>query len=429
MRLAYSILMYCLTPWLLLRLLVLGFRDRGYWSRWGERLALAPAGSRPAAAPCIWIHAVSVGEVQATVPVFETLAQHHRGVRFLLTTVTPTGARIAGQRFGARLEHRYLPFDLPGALRRFIRIQRPKILLIMETELWPNLINQCRRAEIPVVLANARLSEASCRGYRRLGGLVGPMLQQLTRIAAQSDLDAQRLLSLGVPAERLTVIGNVKFDVQPPGDLADQVASLEQAWGSERPVWTAASTHDGEERLLLAAHRTVLANYPDSLLILVPRHPNRCAAVESMAREHGFVTARRSRWPEVDRATEVLIVDTLGELWRFYAASQVCFVGGSLVAIGGHNVLEPAALAKPVLVGPHTGNFAEICAQLEHAGGLRRVSAGVVGDLVVELFKDPGQRTALGQRARGIVDQNRGAVEKVAMLVDEVCPPLKPKPD
>jgi 3-deoxy-D-manno-octulosonic-acid transferase len=413
--------MYCLAPWMLLRLLLLGLRDRGYWSRWGERLALGEAVGEQANAPCIWIHAVSVGEVQASQPLLEKLAGRYPDQRFLITTVTPTGARMARQRFGARIEHRYLPFDLPGALRRFISAQRPLCLLIMETELWPNLIAQCGRAEVPVMLANARLSQSSYRGYRRLSVLVRPMLQQLSCIAAQSEADAQRLLRLGAPAQRLQVVGNVKYDVQPPKDLTAQIASLDQAWGVGRFIWIAASTHQGEEGLVLAAHHQVLSCRPDSLLILVPRHPDRCAVVESLARAQGFVTARRSRWRDVDGDTQVLIVDTLGELWHFYAASQVCFVGGSLVAIGGHNVLEPAALGKPILVGRHTNNFADICAQLEQADGLRRVSAEDLGSRVVELIADPNQRAALGQGASTTVHRNRGAVDRVVALASELC--------
>ena len=286
----------------------------------------------------------------------------------LLTTVTATGAARVHQLFGTEVWHLYLPYDLPPAVGAFLNRIKPRLALIVETEIWPNLYLACQRRGIGMTLVNARLSERSLRGYRLLRPLFRAALQEV-HVAAQSRTDAQRYQVLGARPQHISISGNLKFDMRVPADARPRGQQFRQQWGADRLVWIAASTHDGEEKMVLEAHLKVLQHEPDCLLLLAPRHPDRFTQVAGLTRRLGLSLAMRSEQGLPDRTHQVLLIDAMGELMPFYAASEVSFVGGSLVPIGGHNVLEPAALARPLLVGPHTFHFTDITSAMVAAGG------------------------------------------------------------
>jgi 3-deoxy-D-manno-octulosonic-acid transferase len=410
-RLLYTLLLYLALPFLLLRLGFLGFRHRGYWQRLPERFGHAPQSG----AATLWIHAVSVGEFLAALPLIGALQSKYPGHRILITTVTPTGADMIRQRLGGRVTHAYLPFDIPGAVDRFLVRARPVLGMLMETELWPNLLAACAEHHVPMMLANARLSAVSARGYARFATLTRAMLSAIAAVAAQTEEDAMRLQDLG--AAQITVTGNLKYDQS----LDPVVVRLGREWRAKnaatRPAWIAASTHAGEEEIVLAAQRRILARYTNCLLILVPRHPDRAAAVATIAKKQGFEVHCHSRADE-GAEPEVYVVDTLGELILFYAAADVAFVGGSLIPVGGHNLLEPAALGLPVLCGPYAFNFAEVRRLLAAAGGLETVSSAVtLAQSIVRLLNDPGASQARGQAASSVVQANRGATNRIMSII------------
>ena len=321
--------------------------------------------------------------------------------------------------FDHEVEHVYAAYDLPGAVGRFLDRARPRLAVFMETELWPNTLRLCAERAIPVVVANARLSERSARGYSRFPGVVGPMLGRIGAIAAQGPRDAERFLALGVPRERVQVTGSLKFDVPLPASLREQAEALRRQWGVDRSVWVAASTHEGEEKRILDAFDRLLQHCPGSLLVLVPRHPERFARVLALARRMGFRVVQRTRAGEDVTQAQVFLGDTMGELPLFFAAADVAFVGGSLVPTGGHNLLEPAALGVPVLFGPHVFNFAEVSGMLVERGAGRQVrGTRELAAVVCELFQDPNRRHAMGESAREAVVENRGALERLMTVLE-----------
>lgn len=419
-RLLYSLLLYLLLPAILLRLCWRALRAPAYARRWGERFGRVPAQG----GPLIWIHAVSVGETLAAVPLIRRLRAECPAARLLITTTTPTGSERVRAQFGAEVAHCYAPYDFPHAVRRFLDRVRPGLLIAMETELWPNLLHACARRGIPVVLANARLSARSAAGYGRVAALTRPMLAALTRVAAQTSADGERLLALGLAPEKLQVTGNLKFDLELGEDLRRSAAELRVAWGSgARPIWLAASTHAGEDQLVLAAHRALLAQRPDALLVLVPRHPERFESVHRLCQREGFGIRRRSRGEAPNAGTQVLLGDTMGELLAFCGAVDLVFVGGSLVPVGGHNLIEPAAWGRPVLAGPHLFNFAEAAALLGEAGGLRICADGAaLAAALGELLAQPERRAALGAAALAVAVANRGALERQWSVIAPLCP-------
>jgi 3-deoxy-D-manno-octulosonic-acid transferase len=374
----------------------------------------------------VWIHAVSVGEVQAALPLVRALRSGGRDLRIVVTTTTPTGQERVRQALGNSVLHRYAPYDLPASVRRFLARVHPQLVIIMETELWPNILHQCSRQRIPVLLANARLSERSAASYRRVARTARQMLAGVSCIAAQTRQDAARLVSLGARPDRVRVTGNTKFDVRLPASLGEEAQVLRRCFGVDRGVWIAASTHDGEEQQVLQAFETVRQALPDSLLVLVPRHPDRAASVAALARKFGHVTRTRSESPASCADASVFIGDTLGELPLFYAASDVAFVGGSLVREGGHNMLEPAALGIPVIFGPYVHDVVEISERLAQAGAGRKIqNKGELGAAVIEFMQDANLRHVAGQRGREFVEKNRGALTLVMELVDELMAPEK----
>ena len=421
-RLVYTAVLYCATPFLLARLLWRGLRNSDYWRRIGERFGLgARIGSERG---CVWIHAVSVGEVQAAAPIVKALKNRFPGETIVVTSTTPTGAARISKAFGGGVVHRYFPFDLPGAMARFLDRVEPRVAIIMETEIWPNLLARCRVRGVPVVLANVRLSERSAAGYRRFRRLFAPALDGVAAIAVQSDEDARRIASIGARPDVINVTGSTKFDVPILASLREEAAALRRTWGLSRGIWIAASTHEGEEDQVFDAFEQVLDRLPGSLLVLVPRHPERFKEAAALARRRGFSPVMRSRRTADCSGAQVFIGDTMGELPLFYAAADVAFVGGTLVERGGHNMLEPAALGLPVLFGPSVFNFAEISRRLVEAGGAETVSdSASLGRAVIGYLSDADLRHTTGGKGRAFVESNRGAGHHVLAMISAYLGP------
>ncbi|HEY8682601.1 MAG TPA: lipid IV(A) 3-deoxy-D-manno-octulosonic acid transferase [Rhodanobacter sp.] len=416
MRFLYTIAMYLATPLLVLRLLARGVRSRPYRRRWPERFGFFDA---PEFCGSLWVHAVSVGEVNAAEPLIKALRLNYPNAPLVITTVTPTGTARVHQLFGDSVFHVYLPYDLPFAVNRFLKRIRPRLALIVETEIWPNLYFACRRRGIPLMIVNARLSERSLRGYKPMRGLVRSALRCVRQIAAQSRTDAARYRLLGAEPQQVIVTGNMKFDMPIPHDAVADGAAMREQWGLRRPVWMAASTHEGEEVAVLEAHMQVLKRLPDALLLLAPRHPERFRLVEHSVRSLGFSAGTHSADGVPLPSHQVFVIDAMGQLMPFFAAAEVAFVGGSLVPIGGHNVLEPAALSVPVLVGPHTFNFEEITRSLIKQGGAECVmDTEQLGSALLQLFRNPGKRLQMGRAAQQVFDRERGAVHRIMLLID-----------
>jgi len=414
-RRLYTLILYMLMPVVVGRLIWRGWRNREYWRRWGERFGRFPS---PEMNSPIWIHAVSVGEVRAAQPLVREIKQRWPAIPLLVTTTTPTGSEQVKALFGESVLHTYLPYDLPGPVRRFLDGAQPRLALIMETELWPNLFHGCASRKIPLIIANARLSARSLRGYRRVSSLIRETLRSIYLVAAQGEQDAERFRQLGMEADRIRVTGSMKFDQPLPEGLQEHAGELRRRLGEKRMLWIAASTHQGEEEQILDAFRQVRREHPDCLLMLVPRHPERFGRVAELCSRAGFRMVRRSSGRPCDQDVDIFLGDTMGELMLFYAASDVAFVGGSLVPTGGHNMLEPAALGKPVIAGPHLFNFTEIAAAMERAGALCRVAdSAELAEVTSRLLSSPEERAGMGEAGRRLVQQNRGALQRVLELV------------
>jgi 3-deoxy-D-manno-octulosonic-acid transferase len=376
---------------------------------------LAPMDARP---PRGWVHAVSVGETLAAEPLVRALRRTWNDLPLVLTTVTETGAGVARERLRGIAEHRFFPLDIPWCVRRALDVIEPAFLICMETELWPNTLRALDARGAPVMIANGRISDRSLARYAAVRPLLGAVLRGVRVFAMQSEEDARRIVRLGAPADRVFVTGNLKHDAAPgdPGGAGAWRARL--GLGAQQPVWIAGSTHAGEEDAVLRAHRAARARWPDLALVLAPRHPERATEVLALVARHGLEGVRRTEWSGAAAPPAVIVLDTVGELAALYAAADVVFVGGSLVPIGGHNPLEPAREGKPVLVGPHTGNFRDATGLLLDAGGARRVADGpALAAEVTALLDDPLSRRALGQAARHAVDSRAGAVGATLDLV------------
>lgn len=417
----YSAALYLLLPVTLYHLIWRSFRQGEYLQRWNERYAVY--GNAPPHASTVWVHAVSVGEVNAAAPLINALRAQHPGLRLLVTSITPTGSARIRALWGDGVEHVYLPYDLPGAVSRFLRHFRPQVALVLETELWPNLMFGCREHAVPAWIVNARLSERSLRGYRILRPLLWRALRTLRGVLAQSAGDAARFVRLGADPATTRDIGNLKYDV-PAGEGGDRFAAAFREHAGARPAWIAASTHAEEEAAVIAIHRQLRGRWPDLLLLWAPRHPERFRAVAQQSVEAGWRVATRqlTHWP--DREDAVFVIDTLGELVSFYGCAQVAFVGGSLQDIGGHNLLEPAAAGTAVVTGPHLHNFADIAARMRAAGALRvGADDGEVGRDVATLLADGEARAAMVAAAHALVEEGRGALNRTLGLVAADLPP------
>ena len=414
MRLVYGVLTRVAAPAVFAATLVRAAKDPAYRTHLGERFGLG----RRLAMPSIWLHAVSVGEVSAAAALVRALHARHPDVPLVLTTATPTGRAQAATLFGADVEVRFLPYDTAGSVRRFLARIRPLAAIIMETELWPNLLHECGRRGVPVVFASARLAARSVPRYRRFGTLFSAGLRNAW-VAAQSSADADRFIALGADPARTRVVGNLKFDMRPGEAVAESGRELRRRYLGARAVWTAGSTHEGEEELVLGAHAVLERAVRGALLVLVPRHPQRFAGVAALLERRGLVFDRRGRSETVRPEAQVLLLDTMGELTAFYAASDVAFVGGSLVPVGGHNLLEPAALGVPVITGPHTENGPEIARLLIEAGGALEVPDGVaLAAAAGRLLADPALRERMGESARSFVEAHRGSLARLLALIE-----------
>jgi 3-deoxy-D-manno-octulosonic-acid transferase len=420
LRLLYLLAVYLAAPIISAMLLWRGLRDRSYWHNFSERFGFGARLSSHG----VWLHAVSVGEVQACAPLVSALYQRHPGLALTVTTFTPTGAARARALFGNLAQVRYIPFDLPGAARRFLGRVQPRLAVIFETELWPNLYRECGRRRVPLVLASARISARSVGRYQRLGALFRDTLSQAVVIGAQAEGDAERFRALGAAATSTHVTGNLKFDFEVPPDIAQRGARLRAQYAPDRALWVAGSTHGGgEEQALLEAHQCVRAAHPGALLVLAPRHPPRFDEVAKSLAQAGVSFVRRSQagagGAGAGQTCQVVLLDSLGELLDFYAAADVAFVGGSLVPIGGHNLLEPAALGVPILTGPNNFNSAEIARLLIERGAAEVVhDAAQLGARVSALLADAGERERMGAAASAAVDGNRGALSNLLGLIE-----------
>ncbi len=411
----YTLLLYLALPGVLLRLLWRSRRAPAYRERWRERFGRVPFTPPPGG---VWIHAVSVGEVQAIAPLVHLLLERHPDRAVTLTTTTPTGSEQVRRLFGERVFHAYMPWDLPPFLEAFLRRVRPAQFLMVETEVWPNLLRQCRRHGVRTLLANARLSERSLRGYRRFGRFAHQVFGQIHQVAAQSEADAARFRALGVPAERIAVTGSIKFDIGVPASVVEQVEVMRRAW-SGRPVWVAASTHEGEEEIVLAAHARLRKVLPEALLVLVPRHPERFDRVVSAIIRAGHQPVRRSAGELPGPDDPVYLADTMGELPVLLGAADAAFIGGSLARVGGHNMLEAAAQGVPVCFGPHTYNFALISRMLLDCGAAREVNdAEELAAVMADWLGDASRRAEAGEAGRAVVERNRGALQRLYALLE-----------
>jgi len=416
-RFSYTLLYYLLLPLVFARLLWRSKKAPLYRKRWAERLGFFKA---PAQTNSLWLHSVSVGETIAAAPLIKQIQQAYPDLPITITTMTPTGSERVKALFGDSVFHVYVPYDTPAAVRRFLKKVQPKLALIMETELWPNLIDQCARQQLPVLVANARLSERSAKGYGRFPKLTRPMLQQVSCIAAQTEADGQRFIELGLAVEKLQVTGSVKFDIRVADELLDAGKKLRQQWGEQRPVLIAASTHQGEDEQILEAFAGILEQHPNVLLVLVPRHPERFGDVATLCRTQGFDCVLRSKTELVTSTTQILVGDTMGEMMLLFAASDIAFVGGSLVANGGHNYLEPAVLAMPILSGPHVFNFADISQILTAAGGMELVDdSQQLAERVSQWLDDSVLARQVGNAAEAVVENNRGAQQRLFEVIRE----------
>jgi len=422
-----------MVPVVIVKLAWAGLKNRGDYKRWPERFGFVQL--PPASGPRIWIHAVSVGEVQAAVPLVRRLKQDFPCYELLITTVTPTGSIMVKQRLGTEMLHTFLPYDLPGAVKRYLDRVRPELLIVMETEIWPNLFQQCAARKIKIILANARLSQRSCTGYKRFGAFISRVVRNIDFIAAQSEVDAGRLLNLGADRDRVSVMGNMKFDVEIPDSVIARGRDLRKIIGMDRPVWIAASTHEGEEEAVLAEHHRIISKIPECLLILAPRHPERCTAVAGLCQRAGLQVIRKSQTPLVQSDSfgnniNVLLLDTIGELPVFYAAADVAFVGGSLLpGMGGHNVLEPASLGVPVITGIYTNTFAEIILSLREQSAILQISQPAqISENVFRLLSDQILRKQIGKQAKLWIQNNQGSVERLMESIGYILRSLRRPP-
>jgi 3-deoxy-D-manno-octulosonic-acid transferase len=459
-RRLYTLLLYLALPLVTLTVAVRGLRQREYWRGWSARFGFGA----PVMGGGIWVHAVSVGEVQAAAVLIEALAPRWPESEITLSCATPT-ARLRARALLPQVPVSYAPYDLPGSVRRCLARLRPRLLIVLETELWPNLLHQARCASVPVLIASARVSERSMRRYARFPGLLRAALANDVWVGAQTEADGQRFAALGVPPARISVSGNIKFDRTLPPGIAERGAQLRARYGAGRPVWVAGSTHAGEEPIVLAAHRRLLERQPHALLILAPRHPQRFAAATAAIAAQGLRAIRRTGaaldgpgGPDVPAGLDVpagparpagpagpagpvapaapvaaadqpqvLLLDTLGELSDFYAAADVAFVGGSLVPIGGHNLLEPAALGLPVLSGPAQFNAPQVAQLLQAQGALTLVhDADQLAAVLARLLSDRDARAAQGAAGLAAIDANRGALQRLLKLVEALDPGRSP---
>ena len=421
MRYFYTTIIYFLLPFILLRLLLVSFKYSSYRKKWYERFGFISW--KKSSKRVVWIHAVSVGEVNAARPIVDFLLKEYNHLQIIFTTVTPTGAITVEHKFGKNASHFYLPYDIPYCVKRFIKTINPCMLITMETEIWPNLYQTCHGLGVPILLVNARLSQKSMRGYKLFPDLIASTIKLVDKIAAQTKLDADRFTLLGAENKDVLVVGNLKFDIDIPQSIKEEAEPLRHDFSVNRSIWMAASTNEGEEEIILDAHKKVLSVYSNAILILAPRHPERADKVFTMCKKMGFFTTRRTDHESFTEKHDVFLLDTLGELQLYYAASEIAFIGGSLVDTGGQNMLEPAALNLPLITGPYTYNFLEVRKLLIENKALIQVSNYLeLSEKVIELIGDANLRHNLGERAKDVVLANRGSSERTIDIIKPYLP-------
>ena len=417
MRSLYSLALYCSLPIILLILFVKGLRNNDYWRRIPERFGftLLPGTDNR---PTISIHAVSVGEVNATKPIVSHLLDHYPDHSIIITTMTPAGTETVHQNYGNKVRHCYLPYDFPGAIKRFLAQVRPQLQIVMETEIWPNWFYRLRQYGIPILLINARMSGISIKGYLKFKPLIQSTLLVVDRIAAQTHADAERFIHLGVHKDKIEVTGNLKFSVPLPRNIPSQGQALRKRLSAHRPVWIAASTHAGEEEIILDAYQQIQRAIRRCLLIIAPRHIERTEQIVHLCKKHNYSYVKKTDSSAYSNDTQVYILNTLGELIKYYAAADVAFVGGSLVNVGGHNVLEPVSIGVPTITGPYTHNFVEINEQLQVVGVVSRVSnTGELAAKVIGFLTDTKLIYKVGRQGKHYIRQNQGNADKVLSII------------
>ncbi len=419
MRIFYSFLIVLSTPLVLLYFALRGVRDRAYLGRWRERFGFIPVDASASMVSGCMPHQ-SVSSTPPT-PLIRALLKNYPEIPLTVTTFTPTGSERVKRELGDRVSHSYIPIDLPAAVRRFLKRLQPAVIIVMETEIWPNLYLLSQLSNIPLLMANARLSQRSVNRFQRLPGFTAQVMQSVSWIGAQSDADAERLISCGAGPQRVDITGNLKFDLSVAASLEEKAEALRLRWGVSRPVLVAGSTHEADENVVIPAFVELLKTLPDALLILAPRYPERFARTAHLARTAGLQTELRSQGEACSAQTQCFVIDTIGELMIYYACADVAFVGGSFGDQGGHNALEPAALGKPVLLGPKMDNAREIAAQLLHCKAALRV-----GDqqefcqAAEQVLSDGVMRDSMGQAGRNLIQNNKGALELTLKAVSKL---------
>jgi 3-deoxy-D-manno-octulosonic-acid transferase len=415
-RYLYTCLIYLLTPFILLRLIWRSFKAPAYAKRWNERFGFFKAPTHIENG--VWIHAVSMGETLAAIPLIKKLQETYPHLPITVTTMTPTGSAQVTKQLGDSVFHVYAPYDLPSAWQRFLNNVKPRFVVVMETELWPNMLHVAHEKNIPIIIANGRLSERSARGYEKVSRVTAEMLKNVSHMCAQYENDGARFVRLGLPKEKLSIVGNIKFDTYIKPELTQRADVLRGQWGRERYVIIAASTHESEENSILNACQDLWKNHPDLLLVIVPRHPERFAKVIELARARGLTVAVRSQQDIVDANTQVLIADTMGELLLLYATSDIAFVGGSLVNTGGHNMLEPISAGLPVITGKHVFNFARISELLLSKKAMIQVNDDAeLTRAIHTLIEQPDMADKMIEAGKEVIAQNRGALDRVWAVV------------
>jgi len=421
----YTAAIYPLVIWALGHLIWRGIHHAPYLKRWRERFGFVPPVD---ADDVIWVHAVSVGEVRTVSRLLESLKVEYPDSQILITTMTPTGANQAKQIHGDSVLHCYVPYDLPGAVNRFLDRVRPRLAFIIETELWPNILRLCDERSIPTLLINMRMSQKSFRGYSLAPRMTRRMLERPAVMAVRSEFDAERLLALGADPNRVKVTGNLKFDVRATPEIEETGKALRRRWGEARPIWIAASTHDGEEKKILEAFRTLRESHGDALLVLVPRHPERFTQVEKLCRRNGYEVALHSeRQKELPDRTDILVGDTMGELAGMYAAADVAFIGGSLVRHGGHNLVEAMVVGTPIVFGPHVFNFEQSSrAALEYGAAEQVRDPEELAATVGKFLDDPQRRRDAAAAAKRVIEVSQGSLQATQAVIRETVAKVQP---
>ena len=418
MRYLYSSLFYLVIPFILLRLLWRSIKAPAYRHRWRERFALY---NKSYPQNVIWFHAVSLGEAEAVFPLVRQIQKQHQNVEILITTTTPTGSARVNAVMQETVTHVYLPYDIPDAINRFMRCFKPRLAVIMETEIWPNLFLACGKRRIPLYIINARLSEKSSLGFQKIPSLVRPTLAQVTLVATQTEDDATRFISIGADSSKVKTLGNIKFDIKVPQETIEQGIQLKIDLFGGRFVWLIASTHKDEESIFLDLYQEIKKKIPELLLVIAPRHPERFSEVKKQCEQQQLAVVLRTSKENVRSDTDVYLADTLGELKMLYASADVAFVGGSMVPSGGHNILEAVAVGVPVMFGPYMSNFKEIARKVLVANAAIQCKdeAALILNLLI-LYDQPSYRATLVEKAKAFMIQNQGATDKICKTLDLV---------